>query len=317
MGTDNNISCQTEITLNGYDLKEYAEYVRKYPDLLDKLLSLWNTFDLAGLKNFIHNLDLSIPYLAPPLSHKRYIENREQIIRIIRNENNGLTDKILDRHYLDSDYVRRVYSSSANAYDKVWNSVWTYEDRQRVIQALNLSPGEKLLEVGIGTGNNVKNFPKDCNVTGIDFSPELLKICENKIENLSLTNIHLREMDAHKLTFDDATFDKILCFYILCCVEDPFKVLEEISRVCMPGGTIVVYDVVRSDIPEVALLQYIFRPIAKKLGAIYLEFCPPHNITYDSYFDLRTPMLNSGLKTKQITFLDPFRTVILAAYENP
>jgi len=308
-----------EINYNLDDVQRsryFIEYVRAYPDVLDKLLSIWNAFNLEGLKSFLNELDLTVPYVAPPLSHRRYIENRDLISRIVRTESNYPTDKILDRYYLKENRIWEIYSSSAHEYDKVWDSVWTYEDRERVIQALSLSRGEKLLEVGIGTGNNVKHFLRDCHVTGIDFSHKALGICKKKIQDLSIDNIHLMEMDAHKLLFDDCTFDKILCFYTLCSVEDPFRVLEEIARVCVPGGTVVVYDVVRSDIPEVALLQYIFRPIARDLGAIYLEFCPPQNITYDSYFDLTAPILNALFKIKQATFLDPFHTVVLGIYEN-
>lgn len=249
------------------------------------------------------------------MSHKRYIENRGLIGRIINRED-SYPDIIPRKHYLKSDYVKQVYSSSSGDYDKLWDNIWTYEDRERVIRNLNLKTGENLLEVGIGTGNNIKHFPKYCDVTGIDLVVENLNICEKKAQKLSLTNIALHEMDAHNLQFDDASFDKVLCFYSLCCVEDPYCVLEEIARVCVSGGTLVVYDVVRSDIPEVALIQYLFRPIARELGAIYLEFCPPHNITYDSYYDIHEPLHNAGFKIKQISYLDPLKTAFLGVYEN-
>jgi len=309
------VSCQSDFVYRGHRLREYVQYIREYPDVFDRILSLWNSFDLDGLRSFFMHLDLEVPYARTQLSHKRYIQNRDSIINIIRSENN-YPNIIPDRNYLDGNRVKEVYSSNANEYDKIWDNVWTYEDRERVIRELQLAPSERLLEVGIGTGNNLKHFPKDCYVTGIDFSIANLAICKKKAKELSLNNLRLFERDAHNLTFEDASFDKVLCFYTLCCVEDPFKVLEELSRVCVSGGTLVVYDVVRSDIPEVALAQYLYRPIAKELGAIYLEFCPPNNISYDSYFDIHGPAHEAGFKERKVYFLDPFRTVVLGVYEN-
>jgi phosphatidylethanolamine/phosphatidyl-N-methylethanolamine N-methyltransferase len=218
--------------------------------------------------------------------------------------------------FLDGRHVKSIYSASAHLYDSIWDSVWSYEDRKKVIETLELSTGDSLLEVGIGTGNNLRLLPSDCMITGIDFSPEMLEICKNKVQKLSLDNAALFEMDAHSMVFDDHKFDKVLSFYTLCCVEDPNRVMIEMARVCRPGGRIVIFDIIRPDIPEVAAVQYIYRPIGRELGAIYLEFCPPHNITYDSYWDLESAVRGTGLILKNREYTDPFRTAVMAVYEK-
>lgn len=295
--------------------EELLQYVRNYPDILDRLLALWNIFDLEGLRSFLASLDFTSAYKAPPLTHRRYVECRDLIASLVLDES-GYRDNSGDgHHYLNGTGIQKVYSASARAYDSVWDSVWTYEDRKRVVQALDLSPGDTLLEIGIGTGNNLRHIPQDCEVTGIDFSHEMLAVCEDKARRLSRDNVTLIETDAHTLEFENDKFDKALCFYTLCCVTDPHCVLSELERVCKPGGSVVVYDVVRSDIPEVAAVQYVYRPIARELGAVYLEFCPPRCISYDSFLDLGAAMENTGLRLRQKEFVDPFRTATLMVFE--
>jgi len=54
-------------------------------------------------------------------------------------------------------------------------------------------------------------------------------------------------MDAEKMTFADASFDKIVAMYVLPVVENPQKLLHELHRVCRPDGDIFIVNHVRSD----------------------------------------------------------------------
>ncbi len=304
---------QARARVAGHTLGDYVGFVRRYPDVFDRLLRIWNASDLEALRHFLSNLDLGEPYQAPPLEHRRYLESRDAIRRVV---NTAGAFSAADRGYLPRSRTRLVYSAGAAAYDSVWDTFWTYENRRDVVKVLELRPGETLLEVGIGTGNNLRHLPPGTDVTGIDFSPEMLAACKAKGQEARLGPFRLLAVDAHALAFPDETFDKILCFYSLSAVEDPFLVLGEVARVMAPLGRLVIYDAVLSDIPEVALLQHLYRPIARELGAIYLEFCPPGNVTYDSCFDPRGPVWETRLRVVRETYLDPFRTVLLGIYEK-
>ena len=52
--------------------------------------------------------------------------------------------------------------------------------------------------------------------------------------------VSLRQMDAGRLRFPDASFDRVLAPYVISVVPEPRRVMHEIARVCRPGGTVVV-----------------------------------------------------------------------------
>ncbi|MCK4421683.1 hypothetical protein KAW48_07780, partial [candidate division WOR-3 bacterium] len=99
-------------------------------------------------------------------------------------------------------------------------------------------------------------------------------------------------------------------------VRDPLTVLKEIQRVCKPNGRIVIFDIIKSEISEVAVLQYLFRPIAKEMGAIYVEFSPPYVISYDSFLDLFNLFENLSIKVDEVLYSDPYKTAVLLRYTN-
>ena len=73
----------------------------------------------------------------------------------------------------------------------------------------------------------------------------------------------------------------------------------------------MIFDVIKSEIEEVAVLQYLFRPIARKMGAIYLEFCPPYNTTYDSFLNIFALLKRTDIQVNKVKTSDPYKTVNL------
>ena len=52
---------------------------------------------------------------------------------------------------IDRDHIERVYSSYAGVYDRVFGRVFQ-DSREAVVRNLKVAPGERVLEVGVGTG---------------------------------------------------------------------------------------------------------------------------------------------------------------------
>lgn len=143
--------------------------------------------------------------------------------------------------------VKAAYRRYAAVYDAVFGPV-LQPGRKAVMQALGLRPGDRVLEVGVGTGLSLPLYPRDVRITGIDLSREMLEKARRRVERRRLPNVEaLLEMDAERMTFPDASFDKIVAMYVLPVVENPQKLLQELHRVCRPDGDIFIVNHVRSD----------------------------------------------------------------------
>ena len=70
---------------------------------------------------------------------------------------------------VENDFVEGVYDKLAKVYDLSFGPT-LHPGRLQAIQRMDIQPGERVLEVGVGTGINLSLYPRDCSVTGIDFS---------------------------------------------------------------------------------------------------------------------------------------------------
>ena len=101
-----------------------------------------------------------------------------------------------------------------------------------------------VLEVGVGTGKNLKYYPEDCSVLGIDNSEGMLKKARNRAEGMN--NVTLLLMDAEHLEFPDNSFDYVITTFVLCSIPDPVKALKEMHRVLKPNGEMINIEHMRS-----------------------------------------------------------------------
>jgi len=141
---------------------------------------------------------------------------------------------------------RHFYDRIANAYDLIADA---NERAARVagVQALALKPGEAVLELGFGTGNEVLDLAglvgPGGRVAGIDISPGMLAVADRKLADAApQTPIDLRVGDARALPFGDAQYDAVYTSFTLELfpAEDIPVVLAETRRVLKPGGRVGV-----------------------------------------------------------------------------
>jgi phosphatidylethanolamine/phosphatidyl-N-methylethanolamine N-methyltransferase len=166
---------------------------------------------------------------------------------------------------VETDFVARVYEKQASWYD-LWFGPTLHHGRLVAIEHMGIAPGDRLLEVGVGTGINARLYPRNCHVTGIDLSPEMLEKARARIQRQGLRNIRLQEMDAAHLTFADDSFDIVYAPYVISVVPDPVQVVREMRRVCRPGGKIVVVNHFRSSNPILSRLERAMSPVTVHLG---------------------------------------------------
>jgi phosphatidylethanolamine/phosphatidyl-N-methylethanolamine N-methyltransferase len=162
--------------------------------------------------------------------------------------------------------VKAAYRRYASVYDAVFGPV-LHAGRKAVLEALGLRSGDRVLEVGVGTGLSLPLYPADVRITGVDVSAEMLDKARVRVARHRLANVEaLLEMDAERMSFADASFDKVVAMYVVSVVENPAKLLEELHRVCKPDGEIFIVNHVRSDNRFVAALEKSLARFSDKLG---------------------------------------------------
>lgn len=162
--------------------------------------------------------------------------------------------------------VKAAYRRYARIYDVIFGAV-LQPGRRAVLEALNLKPGDRVLEVGVGTGISLPLYPRNVHITGVDVSLEMLEKARARVERAKLSNVEaLLEMDAEAMAFPDASFDKVVAMYVVSVVPRPEKLLEELHRVCRPDGDIFIVNHFQSENPIVGRLERALAGFSSQIG---------------------------------------------------
>ena len=166
---------------------------------------------------------------------------------------------------MDIDAIRKSYRRYASSYDFCFGAVFQ-PGRQAVIEQMNCRPGDRVLEVGVGTGISLPMYPAGVHITGIDLSAEMLERAHTRVRQGNLSQVELFEMDAESMTFPDDSFDKVVAMYVASVVPNPEKLVEEMHRVCKPGGDIFIVNHFHSENPVIARFEKLLAPLSKLVG---------------------------------------------------
>ncbi|GAC70131.1 class I SAM-dependent methyltransferase [Gordonia soli] len=143
-------------------------------------------------------------------------------------------------------------------YERAWRPVFTRlfslggsstADVDKALTAYLARPGDRLvLDVACGPGNYTRRIASgltgDGRCIGIDFAESMLaRAARTPTDRTS----YLRA-DAHEIPFADDTFDSVVCLAALYLIPDPLPVLDELVRVTNPGGEVVVFTSVATDL---------------------------------------------------------------------
>jgi phosphatidylethanolamine/phosphatidyl-N-methylethanolamine N-methyltransferase len=161
--------------------------------------------------------------------------------------------------------IEKVYDRYSKIYDFIFG--WFFANGREVgQQLLELRPGARVLEVGVGTGLSLPRFSLGVDVTGIDLSQDMLNQAQKRVGTFRMRDVKLLKMDATKLEFQEDSFDRVYAAYFISTVPDPVKVVQEMKRVCRPGGYLVFLNHFQSDNPLVAGVEKLISTICARLG---------------------------------------------------
>lgn len=166
---------------------------------------------------------------------------------------------------MDLKAVQTSYARWAPIYDKTFGAV-TNAGRRRATDFVT-GLGGNVLEVGVGTGLSLPHYGPKVQITGIDFSDEMLEKARQRVAETGLANVReLRQMDARNLDYADGSFDAVVAMHVLSVVPEPGRVMAEISRVLKPGGLVVITNHFAREKGALAVLERAFAPLENLIG---------------------------------------------------
>src|SRR4051795_445138 len=166
---------------------------------------------------------------------------------------------------VENAFVENVYDKLAKVYDLFFGPT-LHPGRLQAIERMNIQPGERVLEVGVGTGINLSLYPREATVTGIDFSGSMLEKARERAARKDAAPVRLLQMDAADLRFADDSFDIVYAPYLISVVPDPVKVAREMRRVCRPGGRIIFLNHFLSPNPLLSRVERLISPATIHIG---------------------------------------------------
>lgn len=166
---------------------------------------------------------------------------------------------------MEIEAVQSSYARWAPVYDKTFGAM-TNAARRRAVAHINAQSGS-VLEVGVGTGLSLPHYKPQLQVTGIDYSAQMLAKAKRKVAVQGLDHVvALRQMDARQLDFPDASFDMVAAMHVLSVVPDPEQVMSEIARVLKPDGRVIITNHFMRSQGVLALIEKFSAPLANVIG---------------------------------------------------
>lgn len=163
------------------------------------------------------------------------------------------------------DAIQKTYRRWAPVYDLAFGRI---TQGGRILAARHVNgQGGSVLEVGIGTGLALSYYSPKVQVTGIDVSADMLREAEVRAAKLGLRNISgLHQMDARAIDLPDASFDHVAAMHIMSVVPEPERVLDEMVRLCRPGGSVLIANHFAGRAEGWSLAERLAAPLANLLG---------------------------------------------------
>lgn len=165
---------------------------------------------------------------------------------------------------MDQQSVAAAYRRLSKQYDRFFGRVFE-PGRKLAVDKMDCRPGDRVLEVGVGTGLSLQYYPDSVHVTGIDVSPHMLERAHARL-NGAADRVELALMDAQELEYASDCFDKVVAMYVASVVPDPQRMVAEMKRVCRPGGEMFIVNHFSRDKGAMAALERLASPVSKFVG---------------------------------------------------
>jgi phosphatidylethanolamine/phosphatidyl-N-methylethanolamine N-methyltransferase len=195
--------------------------------------------------------------LRPVLNHKK----RRRVVT--GNARPPLVPMTLSKLRVDTSSIANAYDRYARVYDLVFGAV-LQDGRRKTVAAMQVAPGQRVAELGVGSGLMLPLYPAGTPVVAIDISHDMLERARAKVTRLGLRNIDLQLADAQATGLPADAFDHVVLPYIYSVTPDPAALMQECFRICKPGGSIWILNHF-SGLGALDSLNWLIKPVANAL----------------------------------------------------
>ncbi|MCA9057535.1 MAG: methyltransferase domain-containing protein [Planctomycetaceae bacterium] len=136
----------------------------------------------------------------------------------------------------------------------------------RAVQQLRARPGDRILDIGVGTGRMLPLYPKDVTVVGMDLSGGMLAKAAKKCKERGLDHCQLVRADAMCPPFAPASFDQVVITHTISVVSQPEILIQWAASLLKPGGRIILVNHFQSSHPVVAWFEKVLNPLFVFIG---------------------------------------------------
>lgn len=165
---------------------------------------------------------------------------------------------------MDLASLERTYDRYSSYYDLLFGAFFA-PGRRRLIDSLQFADEASVLEVGVGTGASFSLYPRHAKITGVDISEDMLRVSEKRALKAG-RSIDLYGMNAESLDFPDDSFSHVVAMYVVSVSPDPIAIVNEMVRVCRPGGEVVILNHFSDEESLVGRFEKALSPLSSSLG---------------------------------------------------
>lgn len=165
---------------------------------------------------------------------------------------------------MDLASLEKTYDRYSSFYDLIFGAFFS-PGRKRLIDNLQFDNYASVLEIGVGTGASINLYPRQTKLTGVDISEDMLRLSERRAQK-ACRPVDLYAMNAEKLEFPDNSFSHVVAMYVVSVSPDPALIVEEMVRVCRPGGEVVILNHFSDDDSLIGKFEKALAPLSSKLG---------------------------------------------------
>lgn len=205
--------------------------------------------------------------------------------------------------------IQKYYDRSGRILDLMqrFSHLWNNPERTRAeyFRGMHINPGDRVLEVSVGAGCNIRYLPKHGRYFGLDISGGMLDRCLKNIRRWGL-NLQLAQANAEYLPYRDGSFDCVFHTGGINFFNDRERAIREMIRVAKPGARITIIDATEKEIKrQYRNIPFISRCISEEMVDRSRLYAPAQFVP-EEIRDVEVKLINDGAMYR-LSFVKPIR----------